>query len=86
MLVVCSYTLNTSTDDARVTYRNVTVLRRFSDFAWLQEELSRHADLRGVVTPPLPPKQLLGRFEPAFVHARRRGLRRFLCKPIRNNN
>ena len=77
-LVFIRYTLNTSTDDSRFTYRNFSVLRRFSDFVWLQEHLSdKHP---GVIIPPLPPKQFIGRFEAAFIDSRRRGIQRFLVR------
>lgn len=52
------------------------VLRRYSDFLWLYDRL--HADRPGSVVPPLPEKQPVGRFSPAFVEERRRQLERFL--------
>ena len=52
------------------------VLRRYSDFLWLYERL--HADRPGAVVPPLPEKQPVGRFSPAFVEDRRVHLERFL--------
>jgi len=52
------------------------VLRRYSDFLWLYERL--HADRPGAVVPPLPEKQPVGRFSPAFVEDRRRHLEQFL--------
>lgn len=52
------------------------VLRRYSDFLWLYERL--HADRAGSVVPPLPEKQPVGRFSPAFVEDRRRHLEQFL--------
>mgnify|MGYP001139191584 CR=1 FL=1 len=38
--------------------RQSTVFRRFSDFAWLQTQLS--LKFRGVLIPPLPDKAVLG--------------------------
>ena len=52
------------------------VLRRYSDFLWLYERLQ--AERSGAIVPPLPEKQPVGRFNPAFVEIRRRELERFL--------
>jgi sorting nexin-1/2 len=52
------------------------VLRRYSDFLWLYEKLQ--TERPGAIVPPLPEKQPMGRFNPAFVEARRRELERFL--------
>jgi len=52
------------------------VLRRYSDFLWLYERLQ--SERSGAIVPPLPEKQPVGRFNPAFVEIRRRELERFL--------
>lgn len=52
------------------------VLRRYSDFLWLYERL--HVERAGAIVPPLPEKQPVGRFSPAFVEDRRVHLERFL--------
>lgn len=52
------------------------VLRRYSDFLWLYERLQ--GERPGAIVPPLPEKQPVGRFNPAFVEIRRRELERFL--------
>lgn len=52
------------------------MVRRYSDFAWLSGELSR--EFPGVIVPPLPEKQTVGRFGSEFVESRRRGLEKFL--------
>lgn len=52
------------------------VLRRYSDFLWLYEKLQM--ERAGAIVPPLPEKQPVGRFNPAFVEIRRRELERFL--------
>lgn len=52
------------------------VLRRYSDFLWLYERL--HMERAGAIIPPLPEKQPVGRFSPAFVEDRRVNLERFL--------
>lgn len=52
------------------------VLRRYSDFLWLYERL--HMEKAGGIIPPLPEKQPVGRFSPAFVEDRRRHLEVFI--------
>ena len=52
------------------------VLRRYSDFLWLYERL--HMERAGAIIPPIPEKQPVGRFSPAFVEDRRFHLERFL--------
>jgi sorting nexin-1/2 len=52
------------------------VLRRYSDFYWLYERL--HTERSGAIVPPIPDKQPVGRFSPAFVEDRRQQLERFL--------
>eukprot|EP00051_Salpingoeca_urceolata_P032642 m.16670 g.16670 ORF g.16670 m.16670 type:complete len:526 (-) comp5304_c0_seq1:76-1653(-) len=52
------------------------VNRRFKHFAWLHQRLS---DLfPGICVPPLPDKQMQGRFDAKFIEQRRRQLQRFL--------
>lgn len=53
-----------------------SVLRRYSDFFWLWERL--HHERGGAIIPPIPEKQPVGRFSPAFVEERRMHLERFL--------
>ena len=57
------------------------VVRRYSDFEWLKLELGRA--VAGAVVPALPEKAWSGRFEPAFIEARRHGLEAFLTKVTR---
>jgi len=53
------------------------VERRYSDFKWLHEQLS--SKIKGVIIPPIPSKDFLGRFwNSDFVEKRRRGLEFFL--------
>lgn len=52
------------------------VLRRYSDFLWLYNQL--HVERSGAIVPPIPEKQPVGRFSPAFVEERRMQLERFL--------
>jgi sorting nexin-1/2 len=62
--------------DLSTTQAFSAVLRRYSDFLWLYEKLQ--TERAGAIVPPLPEKQPMGRFNPAFVEARRRELERFL--------
>lgn len=52
------------------------VFRRYSDFVWLRAVLS--ASFPGVFIPPLPPKQVIGNTNAAFVEGRRGELQRWL--------
>eukprot|EP00941_MAST-03F_sp_MAST-3F-sp1_P004895 g4895.t1 len=60
----------------KVTRDGVSVIRRYSDFVWLQERLQ--ILYPGYVIPPLPEKKQLGRFDPEFIEVRRKYLQRFL--------
>mmetsp|Transcript_68960 Transcript_68960/g.135409 ORF Transcript_68960/g.135409 Transcript_68960/m.135409 type:complete len:503 (-) Transcript_68960:74-1582(-) len=62
--------------DMTTTLAFSAVLRRYSDFLWLYERLQM--ERAGAIVPPLPDKQPVGRFSPAFVEARRRELERFI--------
>jgi len=61
-------------------YRNseFTVSRRFRDFLWLYEQL--HNNNPGIIVPPPPEKQAVGRFNADFVESRRQSLERMLNK------
>lgn len=52
--------------------------RRYRDFLWLYEQL--HKNNPGIVVPPPPDKQAVGRFESDFVESRRSALERMLNK------
>lgn len=54
------------------------VNRRYRDFLWLYNQL--HANCPGVVIPPPPEKQAMGRFESNFVESRRAALEKMLNK------
>jgi sorting nexin-1/2 len=54
------------------------VTRRYRDFLWLYNTL--HANNPGVVVPPPPEKQAVGRFEANFVEGRRQALEKMLNK------
>ncbi|KAK8160541.1 vacuolar protein sorting-associated protein-like protein vps5 [Phyllosticta citrichinensis] len=61
-------------------YRNpeFTVSRRYRDFLWLYNQL--HNNNPGIVVPPPPEKQAVGRFDADFVESRRQALERMLNK------
>jgi sorting nexin-1/2 len=54
------------------------VSRRFRDFLWLYNQL--HNNNPGVIVPPPPEKQAVGRFNADFVESRRQSLERMLNK------
>eukprot|EP01138_Halocafeteria_seosinensis_P010502 gb/GECG01010722.1/.p1 GENE.gb/GECG01010722.1/~~gb/GECG01010722.1/.p1 ORF type:complete len:420 (+),score=60.19 gb/GECG01010722.1/:1-1260(+) len=56
------------------------VWRRYSDFEWLKNAL-KHA-FPCTLVPPLPDKQVIGRFNEDFIEIRRRGLQRFLDRCV----
>lgn len=60
----------------------ITVQRRFSHFVVLHTALLRR--LPGIALPPLPEKQYAGRFNAAFVEARRGDLERYLDRIVRH--
>ncbi|KAF2399525.1 Vps5-domain-containing protein [Trichodelitschia bisporula] len=61
-------------------YRNpeFVVSRRFRDFLWLYNQL--HTNNPGIIIPPPPEKQAVGRFNADFVESRRQALERMLNK------
>jgi sorting nexin-1/2 len=54
------------------------VSRRYRDFLWLYNSL--HENNPGIVVPPPPEKQAVGRFDTSFVESRRAALERMLNK------
>jgi len=54
------------------------VSRRYRDFLWLYNSL--HENNPGIVVPPPPEKQAVGRFDTGFVESRRAALERMLNK------
>jgi hypothetical protein len=57
-----------------------SVFLGYSDFLWLQERLEDV--FPGVIIPPLPPKNSLGRFDDAFIESRRMLLERFINRIV----
>ena len=74
---VC-YNVESSSNIPGFVYGEVSVIRRYSDFAWLAEQLSKACP--GAIVPALPEKQAVGRFQADFVETRRRALERFLLR------
>jgi sorting nexin-1/2 len=72
------YTVITRTTSKAYNAPSFTVTRRYRDFLWLYERL--HDNHPGVVVPPPPEKQAVGRFDPSFVESRRMALERMINK------
>lgn len=73
-----SYKVNTQTNLPEFTYGQFSVIRRYSDFVWLAEQLQK--DVSGAIVPPLPEKAVVGRFSAEFIESRRRLLEKFLAR------
>lgn len=58
------------------SFNNIQVSRRYKHFDWLHERLSEKYCLLGV--PPLPDKQISGRYEEQFIEHRRAQLQEFV--------
>lgn len=78
----CRYKVNTNTNHSNFAYGEFSVLRRFSDFVWLHDQLCFFHP--GCIVPPLPEKQTIGRFTPEFIDARRRSLEKFMSRVTRH--
>ncbi|KAA8568837.1 hypothetical protein EYC84_007817 [Monilinia fructicola] len=72
------YSVETKTSSKAYRQSEFTVTRRYRDFLWLYNTL--HANNPGVVVPPPPEKQAVGRFDTNFVESRRAALERMLNK------
>ncbi|KAJ1439103.1 Phox homologous domain-containing protein, partial [Ochromonadaceae sp. CCMP2298] len=73
-----SYKINSYLDRANFAPGSHSVVRRYSDFSWLAECLAY--EFPGVIVPPLPEKQQVGRFAEEFLDVRRRALERFMLR------
>jgi len=78
MSAYITYTISTRTTIPEFGGGSFIVVRRFSDFDWLHDELVRLHP--GIVVPPVPDKAVVGRFSQEFIQARRRGLEKFLVR------
>ena len=74
-----SYTVQASCDG-----QSHTVERRFSEFVLLQKELAN--EFPAAIIAPLPKDQMFGRFKPAFIESRMRGLEECLRKAYSNED
>ncbi|KAF2820024.1 Vps5-domain-containing protein [Ophiobolus disseminans] len=72
------YSVTTKTTSKGYRNAEFTVSRRYRDFLWLYTQL--HNNNPGVIIPPPPEKQAVGRFEVDFVESRRAALERMLNK------
>lgn len=72
-----SYSINTETNRHDFAAATSTVVRRYSDFVWLLQELLKLTPTASL--PSLPEKQTIGRFSNDFVESRRKSLESFLC-------
>ncbi|KAI5297540.1 hypothetical protein KEM56_004749, partial [Ascosphaera pollenicola] len=82
------YQVRTKTTSKAYRQPEFAVSRRYRDFLWLYNSL--HSNNPGVVVPPPPEKQAVGRFDTNFVESRRAALERMLNKtaahPILQND
>lgn len=78
-----SYKVNTKTDLPEFDMSQFSVIRRYSDFVWLFNQLSR--DFKGYIVPPLPGKNVMNRFTPGFIETRRRGIEKCLNRIARHD-
>ncbi|KAK2797217.1 Vacuolar protein sorting-associated protein 5 [Onygenales sp. PD_10] len=72
------YQVRTKTTSKAYRQPEFSVSRRYRDFLWLYNSL--HSNNPGVVVPPPPEKQAVGRFDTNFVESRRAALERMLNK------
>lgn len=75
------YTLTTTTDYAKFP-RDSAVQRRYRDFRWLYRALQHNHP--GVIVPPPPEKQVVGRFNDEFIENRRLALEQMLRRIVRH--
>jgi sorting nexin-1/2 len=72
------YSVRTNTTSKAYKQSDFEVKRRYRDFLWLYNTM--HANNPGVVVPPPPEKQAVGRFQSDFVESRRAALEKMLNK------
>lgn len=76
------YSVRSSLEDGIIPEPEAVVLRRYTDFRWLYHQLQ--ANHPGVIVPPPPTKQAVGRFNEQFVESRRAALERMVQKIAAN--
>ncbi|KAI8713404.1 PX domain-containing protein [Fusarium sp. LHS14.1] len=72
------YSVRTKTTSKGYKQPEFEVKRRYRDFLWLYNTL--HGNNPGIVVPPPPEKQAVGRFDSNFVESRRAALEKMLNK------
>ncbi|KAF2643430.1 vacuolar protein sorting-associated protein-like protein vps5 [Massarina eburnea CBS 473.64] len=72
------YSVTTKTTSKGYRNPEFNVSRRYRDFLWLYNQL--HNNNPGIIIPPPPEKQAVGRFDANFVESRRAALERMLNK------
>lgn len=72
------YQVHTKTSSKAYRQPEFSVSRRYRDFLWLYNSL--HANSPGIIVPPPPEKQAVGRFDSNFVESRRSALEKMLNK------
>lgn len=74
------YTVTTKTNSPLFTKPESSVTRRYRDFRWIFHALENNNP--GIIVPPPPEKQAVGRFNEDFVEARRSALENMLNKIV----
>ena len=74
------YNINTTTNDPKYRSSTLSVMRRYSDFLWLFNQLCNL--YIGVIIPPIPEKMSFGRFQDEFVEKRKIELDLFLKRIV----
>ncbi|KAJ3254817.1 Vacuolar protein sorting-associated protein 5 [Boothiomyces macroporosus] len=77
------YRVTTATSDPKYKNFEFSVMRRFSDFFWLYNQLI--SKYPGIIIPPIPEKLQLGRFQDDFIESRRFHLEKFLQKVVQHH-
>lgn len=72
------YTVHTKTTSPLFSKSEAAVTRRYRDFRWVYHMLENNNP--GIIVPPPPEKQAVGRFDEEFVEARRSALANMLSK------
>ncbi|KAJ1914621.1 Vacuolar protein sorting-associated protein vps5 [Mycoemilia scoparia] len=74
------YKIVTRTESGILDEYETSVRRRYKDFEWLYHNLTFNHS--GVIVPPIPEKQSLGRFDENFIEQRRIGLQSCLRRMV----
>lgn len=74
------YTVHTKTNSPNFSSSETSVTRRYRDFRWLYHALENNNP--GIIIPPPPEKQAVGRFDENFVESRRAALESMINKCV----